>query len=84
MVTRALFRASKRLEFLGALYKLHAFVKRVKMYARWVDMGDVHLHQTRHNLLTLNQQNVDERAQVAVRWIPYSEKATVNQPLTKT
>jgi integrase len=26
----------------------HAFAKRVKMYARWACIGDVHLHQTRH------------------------------------
>ena len=26
----------------------HAFAKRVKMYARWAGIGDVHLHQTRH------------------------------------
>jgi integrase len=26
----------------------HAFAKRVKMYARWAGLGDVHLHQTRH------------------------------------
>jgi integrase len=26
----------------------HAFAKRVKMYARWAGIGDIHLHQTRH------------------------------------
>ena len=26
----------------------HAFAKRLKMYARWAGIGDVHLHQTRH------------------------------------
>jgi integrase len=26
----------------------HAFAKRIKMYARWAGIGDVHLHQTRH------------------------------------
>ena len=26
----------------------HAFAKRVKMYAKWAGIGDVHLHQTRH------------------------------------
>jgi integrase len=26
----------------------HAFAKRLKMYARWAGLGDVHLHQTRH------------------------------------
>jgi integrase len=26
----------------------HAFAKRVKMYARWAGIGDVHLHQARH------------------------------------
>jgi integrase len=29
-------------------FRLHAFAKRVKMYARWAGIGDVHLHQTRH------------------------------------
>jgi integrase len=26
----------------------HAFAKRIKMYARWAGIGDIHLHQTRH------------------------------------
>ena len=26
----------------------HAFAKRVRMYARWAGIGDIHLHQTRH------------------------------------
>jgi integrase len=26
----------------------HAFAKRIKVYARWAGIGDVHLHQTRH------------------------------------
>jgi integrase len=26
----------------------HAFAKRLKLYARWAGLGDVHLHQTRH------------------------------------
>jgi integrase/recombinase XerD len=26
----------------------HAFAKRVKVYARWAGIGDIHLHQTRH------------------------------------
>jgi integrase len=26
----------------------HAFAKRVKVYAEWAGIGDIHLHQTRH------------------------------------
>ena len=26
----------------------HAFAKRIKLYARWAGIGDIHLHQARH------------------------------------
>lgn len=35
----------------------HAFVKRLKVYAEAVDIGDVHLHQTRHTFARMVSEN---------------------------